>query len=118
MKPFTLITILCLFFVSCNSSQKNDSLVLKDKQNKKAIIVYGSDTCHYCIDTKSYLEKNNIPYTFFDIDKNEKALQQMLNKLNKAKIDVTNLNIPVIEKNGEIFTNDINFEDFLKKIKQ
>jgi glutaredoxin 3 len=41
----------------------------------------------------------------------------MLGKLRAAKISANGLGIPVIDKYGEVFTNNINFEDFLKKLK-
>jgi hypothetical protein len=42
----------------------------------------------------------------------------MLAKLKKANISLNNLGIPVIDKYGEIFTNNANFDDFLKKLIQ
>ena len=84
--------------------------------SKKVMIVYGSDECHHCIDTKAYLKKNNIDFIFFDIDKNAAALNEMLTKLKKAGISTSNLGIPVIDKQGEIFTNNGVFDEFLKKL--
>ena len=84
--------------------------------SKKVMIVYGSDECHHCIDTKAYLKKNNIDFIFFDIDKNADALKEMLSKLKNAGISTSNLGIPVIDKQGLIFTNNGVFEEFLKKL--
>ncbi len=83
---------------------------------KKVLIVYGSDECHHCTDTKKYLRENKIEFVFYDIDKNQEALQEMLSKLKKANISVSNLAIPVIDKQGVIFTNNIPFEAFLQKL--
>jgi glutaredoxin 3 len=83
---------------------------------KKVLLVYGSGECHHCIATKEYLEKNKIPFEFFDIDKNPEALKEMLTKLRAAHISTNNLQIPVIDKQGEIFTNSEDFEGFLKKL--
>lgn len=80
------------------------------------MIVYGSDECHHCTDTKKYLKENNIEFVFYDIDKNQEALKEMLFKLKNANISLNNLSIPVIDKQGIIFTNDIPFEAFLKKL--
>lgn len=80
-------------------------------------IVYGSDECHHCIDTKAFLTKNNISFEFFDIDKNPEALKEMLLKLRNAKISTQNLGIPVVDKNGAIYMNNGVFEEFLQKIK-
>ena len=86
------------------------------KPEKAVLVVYGSEECHYCIDTKKYLTENHIEYVFYDIDKNQEALKDMLFKLKKANISTNNLGIPVIDKQGVIFTNDIPFEEFLKKL--
>ncbi|GLB51421.1 hypothetical protein NBRC110019_04600 [Neptunitalea chrysea] len=88
-----------------------------DHANEK-IIVYGSSDCHYCIDTKAYLEDRNIAYVFFDIDINEKALKEMLGKLKNAGISLSSVAIPVIDKEGDIFMNDGDFEEFLEKLNQ
>ncbi|WP_162126726.1 glutaredoxin family protein [Flavobacterium phycosphaerae] len=96
----------------------NCSLYAQEKkQTKSVMIVYGSEDCHYCIDTKKYLKDNNIEFVFFDIDKNQEALHEMLFKLKNAGISTSNLGIPVIDKQGIIFTNNGVFEEFLKKLK-
>lgn len=86
------------------------------KAGQSVIIVYGSNDCHHCTDTKKYLTEHNIAFVFYDIDRNPEALQEMLSKLRKANISASNLQIPVIDKQGVIFTNDIPFEAFLKKL--
>ena len=97
------------------SAQQNESKTMAAPENK-VMIVYGSDECHHCIDTKKYLKENHIEFVFYDIDKNPQALQEMLFKLKKANISANNLSIPVIDKQGVIFTNNIPFEEFLKKL--
>jgi glutaredoxin len=105
----TFFTLLFLIgFIQLSFSQETQ---------KKSIIVYGSDECHHCIDTKAFLNKNNIEFTFFDIDKNPEALKEMLSKLKKANISTSNLGIPVVDKNGIIYINNEVFEDFLNKLK-
>jgi glutaredoxin len=95
-----------LFFAQENNS-KNNSLLL----------VYGSETCDVCIKTKQFLKENNIPFVFYDIDTNTEKLKEMLLKLRQNNIPTNNLHIPVIDKNGLIFTNEENFEHFLNKLK-
>jgi glutaredoxin 3 len=89
----------------------------KQLSDKKMIIVYGSDECHHCTDTKAFLKENKIEFVFYDIDKNPEALKEMLGKLRNAGISTSNLGIPVIDKQGTIFTNNGIFEEFLKKLK-
>ncbi|MBU3820915.1 glutaredoxin [Flavobacteriaceae bacterium XHP0103] len=85
-------------------------------QENKAIIVYGSDTCHYCMETKAYLKEKKVDFIYFDVDVNLEKQQEMLIKLQKAKISIETLTLPVIDKRGELFTNGEDFEAFLKRI--
>jgi glutaredoxin len=110
------LALLILFLLTtCNSESVAQSVQVKTYE-KTTLIVYGSDACHHCIDTKKYLSDRNIPFVFYDIDKNHEALQEMLGKLRKAGISASNLGIPVIDKQGELFTNVGVFEEFLKKL--
>ena len=111
----TGLIILFLSFKFSFSQVENDNVNLKEKVYSE-IIVYGSDTCHYCIDTKSFLIEKKIKFTYFDIDKNNERLNEMLKKLKGANIPTSNLNLPVIDKGGIIFTNDGVFESFLLKL--
>ncbi len=90
----------------------------KDEKTKKVILIYGSPDCHYCMDTKNILIENKIDFIFYDIDTDKVALNEMLAKLKAAKISTSGLGIPVIDKYGEIFSNNANFDDFLKKLIQ
>jgi glutaredoxin len=78
--------------------------------------VYGSPYCHYCSDLKTALEEKKIAYVFYDIDTNEVALNEMLAKLNKAKMSTNNLRIPVVDKYGVLYVNTIDFKEFIKKV--
>lgn len=93
------------------------SAVKTKTSEKKPLIIYGSDACHHCTDTKQFLNDNKIAFVFYDIDKDEKALIEMLAKLKAAKISANGLSIPVIDKDGDVFTNNIAFDEFLKKLK-
>lgn len=110
MKSFFL-TIFFLFSIQIGFSQEN-----RPKSEQKPILIYGSDTCHYCIDTKKFAEENQLKFIYFDIDKDEKALKEMLTKLRQNNISTSNLNLPVVDKNGLVFTNEVDFSSFLKKL--
>lgn len=94
--------------------------IVKSEKNiekiKKPIFIYGSSDCHFCIATKQKLIENKIDFVFYDIDTDKLALSEMLSKLKNANISTNNLGIPVIDKYGEIFTNNADFNDFLIKI--
>jgi glutaredoxin 3 len=107
-----LILFLGVFSVDVSAQE-----IQKETQKSKVVIVYGSDECHHCTDTKAFLKENHIDFVFYDIDKNQEALKEMLTKLRNANISTSNLGIPVVDKQGIIFTNNGVFEDFLKKLK-
>ena len=113
---------LLVFFISCFQfnlrAQEPIKLQNKDSIIKKTIIIYGSPDCHYCTIAKNSLIENKVDFIFYDIDTDKEALNEMLAKLRKANISVSNLGIPVIDKYGELFSNNTNFEDFLKRLKQ
>jgi glutaredoxin 3 len=119
MKIITSLFILfVLFFYTSLNAQNFTKPESIAENTKKVIIVYGSSTCHYCTDAKNILIENKIDFIFYDIDTNKMALNEMLTKLKKANISSNNLGIPVIDKQGEIFSNNSNFDDFLKKLIQ
>ena len=66
--------------------------------------------------TKEFLYFLLVEYKFLDIDKDIEALKEMLDKLKKANISLSNIEIPVIDNNGVVFTNTANFQDFLDKL--
>ncbi|PWH84201.1 hypothetical protein DIS18_06595 [Algibacter marinivivus] len=89
---------------------------LTSQKDLKKIIVYGSDTCHYCIDTKAYLKEKKIDFIYYDVDVNLLKQREMLIKMQKAGLSVDNLSIPVVDLYGKLIMNEANFDDFLKKL--
>ena len=109
---------LFLLFVTLFQFNLNAQDIGKPEKTKKAILIYGSPDCHYCTDAQNILIENKIDFIFFDIDTDKVALNEMLTKLKKANISTNNLGIPIIDKYGEIFSNNANFDDFLKQLIQ
>ncbi|WP_309613813.1 glutaredoxin family protein [Flavobacterium sp.] len=116
MKKSACLLFLFMLFFNANALAQENKTKDETKPEKAVMIVYGSDECHHCTDTKKYLKENNIEFLFYDIDKSQEALKEMLFKLKKANVSSNNLSIPVIDKQGVIFTNNIPFEEFLKKL--
>ncbi|WP_185965888.1 glutaredoxin family protein [Flavobacterium sp. ZT3R18] len=113
------VSLFLLFFTLFQFNLKAQAIEKIGKLNeetKKVILIYGSPDCHYCTDTKNILIENKIDFIFYDIDTDKAALNEMLAKLRKANINTNNLGIPVIDKYGEVFTNNTAFDDFIKKI--
>ncbi|WP_271855982.1 glutaredoxin family protein [Patiriisocius marinus] len=103
-----LLIFLCLSSVAL---AQTDAVA---KSEVRTFIVYGSNTCHYCLQTKAYLQEKAISFIYYDIDENETKLQEMLSKMSKAGLSPSNVQLPVIDKAGEIFMNDKEFTIFLK----
>lgn len=40
------------------------------------VIMYGTQSCHYCKKLKKYLSKQNIPFYEYDIEKSSKAMAE------------------------------------------
>ena len=114
------ITYLLLFFFAFFQFNLNAQAIIKPAElvnkTKKVILIYGSPDCHYCTDAKNLLIENKIDFIFYDIDTDKVALNEMLIKLQNAKISTNNLGIPVIDKHGELFSNNTTFDDFIKKL--
>ena len=114
------ITYVILFFITLLQYNLNAQAIAKpekkDEKTKKVILIYGSPDCHYCMDTKNILIEKKIDFIFYDIDTDKVALNEMLAKLRKANISTSELGIPVIDKYGELFSNNTTFDDFIKKL--
>lgn len=113
MKKKLLFIVSLIIFFSFNVNAQSST-----KIESKVIYVYGSPDCHYCIKAKELLTENKIQFIFRDIDNDKEALAEMLAKLKAANLSTHNLGIPVIDKYGELFTNNGDFDDFLKKLIQ
>lgn len=102
-------------FIICQDSTSQFAKT-KVEQEKSKMIIYGSNTCHYCIDAKDYLSENKIEFIFYDIDVNILKQIEMIEKLSKANIPTSSINLPIVDKGGVIVMNSGNFNDFLKTI--
>ncbi|UKM65754.2 glutaredoxin family protein [Flavobacteriaceae bacterium GSB9] len=87
------------------------------KEELKKLIVYGSDTCHYCLDTKTYLKNNNLEFVYFDVDLDISKQNEMISKLKKAGIPLDAISLPIVDLGGKLVMNNIaDFEGFLKQL--
>lgn len=117
MRSFILSVIFAFTLGQAVFSQEKPSHSIAVKAVKpNNIIVYGSDTCHYCIDTKAYLKERKIEFTYYDVDVNLEKQREMIIKLQKAGISLDNLSLPVVDLHGKLIMNGIDFEEFLKKL--
>lgn len=110
------ILLFCFFLSAIFTIEVSGQENNQNSNKSDSIIIYGSDECHHCIETKAFLKDKNIAFIFYDIDKNPEALNEMLTKLRNAKMITSNLGIPVIDKKGVLFSNNGDFQEFLKKL--
>ncbi|MBC3756884.1 glutaredoxin family protein [Hyunsoonleella sp. SJ7] len=106
------LTSVVLCYAQEHTSAKNGGT----ESLETPLIVYGSDTCHYCLDTKAHLKKHKIAFVYFDVDQNKVKEREMVEKLRENNIPLHNLSLPVVEKEGQIIMNSGVFGDFLKKL--
>jgi len=64
--------------------------------------IYSTPTCVYCKMAKEFFNKNKIKYEEYDVSKDEKARDEMIEKSQQ-------MGVPVIEINGEII---VGFDKF------
>ena len=102
-----IITIGIVGFGQIVNPNLDDALTTQKKLQK--MIVYGSDTCHYCIDTKTYLKENKIDFTYYDVDINLTRQREIVIKLQKANISLDNLSLHVLDFNVKLIMNGDNY---------
>ena len=71
-KPIVIIIALFLLFYyaisQLNNNDLTDEALIFDKNNPPSIIMFGSQSCHYCTIARSFFNQHNLPYTENDID--------------------------------------------------
>lgn len=62
----------------------------------KNVLIYTTSTCAYCKMTKEYFKEHNVLYKEKNVESDEKAREEMVEKSHQ-------LGVPVIDIDGEIF---------------
>ena len=116
MRLFILSIVFLMSFISTSFGQVLESVseASTTKKELKKMIIYGSDTCHFCTDTKAYLKERKVDFIYYDVDVNLVKQREMVVKIQKAGMSLDNLSLPVIEKNGNLLMNNGDFDTFLK----
>lgn len=79
---------------------------------KPEIRIFSTPVCVYCLTLREYLKKNNISFEEIDVSKDEKSLNEMVEKSSQ-------MTVPVIDIEGEIIVGfDKKRIDGLLKIKE
>lgn len=113
---FLVVFVFILTKVSFGQVSNTVKSPMSAQKETEKIIVYGSDTCHYCIDTKTYLKERKIDFIYYDVDVNVLKQREMIIKIQKAGLSLDNLSLPVVDLNGKLVMNGNDFNSFLKKL--
>jgi glutaredoxin len=117
MRIFVLSFVFALISQGAYSQTKPVDSVEIESVKANELIVYGSNTCHYCIDTKSFLKEKNITFIYYDIDANLEKQNEMIVKLQKAGISLDTISLPIVDLNGKLIMNNVaDFDGFLIKL--
>jgi len=60
------------------------------------IKIYGTNVCPYCKLAKEYFTKNNIEFTEYNVQEDEKALSEMVKKSGQMGVPVIDINDKII----------------------
>ena len=78
-QPIVIIFVLFIagfFLVQQYATQMlSDEPLVFSKARPPEIIMYSTQNCPYCVITKAFFEKHNLPYTEHDIELSEKSLK-------------------------------------------
>jgi hypothetical protein len=80
-----------------------------------SILVHGRENCGFTQAMRQNLNSANYRYTYYDIDRNEAAFDQMWDKIRKVDPLSTSVKLPVMDLNGQIFMRPT-FEEVKQKI--
>jgi len=61
----------------------------------KKIIIYSTPSCPYCVALKEYLKEKNFEFIDFDVSKDTKKLEEMVEKSGQ-------MGVPVVDIDGQI----------------
>ena len=77
--------------------QQQEKQVAEDVNKKmmKKVKIYTAPGCPFCMVAKDYLKERGIDFEEIDVSKNEKAVQELIEKTG-------HLGVPILEIDGEI----------------
>ncbi len=61
----------------------------------KKVILYSTPSCPYCVMAKEFLEENKVKFEYIDVNENQQAAEEMVEKS-------VQMSLPVIDVDGTI----------------
>ena len=88
------VVLLILSSTACNKSDDEEE---NQEPDSWEVIVYGIPDCGLCSSFKDALDKESIPYTFYDIDSNNEKRAEMMQKLDDAGYTSDDIAWPIVD---------------------
>lgn len=62
----------------------------------KKVIIYSTDTCHYCNLAKEYFKRNNVEYTEYNVGKDQEKVKEMFELTHQMGVPVIRIDNTVV----------------------
>ena len=62
----------------------------------KSVTVYSTPTCSWCNTLKTWLRKNNVPFTVVDISRNQSAAEELVRRSGQQGVPQTDINGEIV----------------------
>ena len=79
------------------------------------VLIYGSSSCGRCTSMKTSLEREDIPYSFFDINRDSDRKAELWRHINREHPGTHRVSIPVVVVGEEVLINPT-FEEVRQKL--
>ncbi len=99
---------------SCGKEEEDPA---DNKPDQWEIIVYGITDCGLCTNFEDELDKEKIPYSFYDINTNNEKRAEMMLKLDSAGIASEDIHWPVVDVIVDHVTHMLIQPDLEKDVK-
>ncbi|WP_372756792.1 glutaredoxin domain-containing protein [Mariniflexile sp.] len=90
--------------IALEKDKQNFDLKFNSELNKKQLIIFTETNCNLCDDVKLLLNKNNLKFKEYDINKDQLSSSLLTKTLNQNKIN-SKTTMPVIQIEDSIYTN-------------
>jgi len=84
------------FFKALTENAIFQAKAQKEGKLLKRVTVYSTPTCSWCNTLKTWLRKNNIPFTDIDISKNQSAADELVNRSGQQGVPQTDINGQIV----------------------
>jgi len=111
--------MLLIFLLSSSLFAKTipEKFTPKEKLHSVVVLIYGSPACGHCQRFSSNMQKQGIPFVFYDVTRNEKYNEEMWQKIWMVKPGLTSVSFPVLDIKGRVLVSP-KYEKFVKVLQK